>query len=305
MNSFEDLSSYFRNVDRSNERPLPTRRMQIIREIISNYNENVRLNNQQMMEYHQNMREILDMVRSFPDLQTRASSIPTPTSNRNTNRLHTTNIYPELSTLLYLLSNSIDYTTAERQTPTRTESLSRAQIQTATRNIHYTTDLSYNICPISLEDFVENEEICQIKHCGHIFREEALRNWFRRNVRCPVCRYDIRNYINTNRNHMNSNNDVSGNTRTNVVGSQYNTTESDSEDSESDEIIEPTNNSATIPPIPDTLSQNLTNILVDYINNHIGPNMQDLSGSFTHTFELPIFYYSDNSGYYFDSSNNT
>lgn len=195
MNTFDDLSSYFRNLDRSTERPLPTRRMQIMREIISNYNENVRLNNQQMMEYHQNMREILDMVRSFPDLQTRASSIPIPTSNRNTNRLHTTNIYPELSTLLYLLSNSIDYTTIERQQSQRTESLSRSQIQTATRNIHYTTDLSYNVCPISLEDFVENEEVCQIKQCGHIFKKNSIMRWFSAShVHCPVCRYDLRNY---------------------------------------------------------------------------------------------------------------
>jgi hypothetical protein len=196
MNTFDDLSSYFRNMDRSTERPLPARRMQIIREIISNYNENVRLNNQQMMEYHQNMREILDMVRSFPDLQTRASSIPVPTPSRNTNRLNTSNIYPELSTLLYLLSNSIDYNnTTERQTPPRNESLSRAQIQRATRNIHYTSDLSHNACPISLEDFVENEEVCQIKQCGHIFKKNSIMRWFSAShVHCPVCRYDLRNY---------------------------------------------------------------------------------------------------------------
>ena len=179
------------------------------------------------------------------------------------------------------------------------------EILNATELINYNHAAEYNnnTCPITLEEFNHGERICQIKHCGHIFREEALRNWFRRNVRCPVCRYDIRNYINTNRNNIHSNNDVSGNTRTNILGAHYDT-ESDSEDSENDEIIETNDNTTTMPPIPDTLSQNLTNILVDYINNHIGPNMQDISGSFTHTFELPIFYYSDNSGYYFDSSNN-
>jgi len=34
MNTFDDLSNYFRNLHRSVERPLPTRRMQILREII-------------------------------------------------------------------------------------------------------------------------------------------------------------------------------------------------------------------------------------------------------------------------------
>jgi len=179
------------------------------------------------------------------------------------------------------------------------------EILNATELINYNDSIEYNnnTCPITLEEFNHGERICQIKHCGHIFREEALRNWFRRNVRCPVCRYDIRNYINPNRNNNNLNNDLSENTRTNIVGEHYDT--SDSEDSENDEIIEPNDNRTTMPPIPDTLTQNLTNILVDYINNHVGPNMGDISGGFTHTFELPIFYYSDNSGYYFDNSGNS
>ncbi len=88
------------------------------------------------------------------------------------------------------------------------------------------------------------------------------------------------------------------------MGTQYDT--NDSEDSDNDdEIIEPFDTIDNMSPIPDTLTQNLTNILADYINNHVGPNMGDISGGFTHTFELPIFYYSDNSGYYFDNSGNS
>ena len=48
-------------------------------------------------------------------------------------------------------------------------------------------------CPITLDSFEEGEQICQIIHCGHCFSETAIKNWFRFNVRCPVCRYDIRN----------------------------------------------------------------------------------------------------------------
>ena len=55
------------------------------------------------------------------------------------------------------------------------------------------TDIN-NRCPITLEDFQENETVCQIKHCRHTFKEQSLRNWFQNNVRCPVCRYDIRDY---------------------------------------------------------------------------------------------------------------
>jgi hypothetical protein len=278
MNTFDDLSNYFRNLDRSAERPLPMRRMQIMREIISNYNENVRLNNQQMMEYHQNMREILDMVRSFPDLQTRASSIPIPTPSRNTNRLNTTNIYPELSTLLYLLSNRIDYTTTERQTPPRSESLSRAQIQTATRNIHYTSDLSYNVCPISLEDFVQNEEVCQIKHCGHIFKKNNIMRWFTAsNVHCPVCRYDLRNYREPS-NHTDeaSQEPISESTpeqrESNTTENNYNTTTSENRNTR----------------YVQDLSGIFTNLYEQlFLNNMMD---SDLSGNLVYTFEFPVYY---------------
>ena len=47
-------------------------------------------------------------------------------------------------------------------------------------------------CPISLENFNEEDEVCQIIYCGHIFNTGSLNQWFRNNVRCPVCRYDIR-----------------------------------------------------------------------------------------------------------------
>lgn len=50
-------------------------------------------------------------------------------------------------------------------------------------------------CPISLEDFTIGEELCEIRHCGHIFKWSALRSWFSRNSHCPVCRYDIRQYV--------------------------------------------------------------------------------------------------------------
>ena len=52
-------------------------------------------------------------------------------------------------------------------------------------------------CPITLEDFQFGELLCEIKHCRHVFKESALRNWFVRNRHCPVCRHDIRNSVST------------------------------------------------------------------------------------------------------------
>ena len=71
------------------------------------------------------------------------------------------------------------------------------QINNSTQIINYNRDMS-NIntsCPITLEDFQDGDVVRRIRHCGHTFHENAIQGWFRSNVRCPVCRYDIREYI--------------------------------------------------------------------------------------------------------------
>ena len=40
-----------------------------------------------------------------------------------------------------------------------------------------------------------DDEVAQIKKCKHIFTANQLNIWFQSNVKCPTCRYDIRNYI--------------------------------------------------------------------------------------------------------------
>ena len=60
------------------------------------------------------------------------------------------------------------------------------------------TDISDNYqqsCPIDLVPFSENDSILRIRHCKHIFREMNLRRHFRNSPNCPICRYDIRDYI--------------------------------------------------------------------------------------------------------------
>ena len=71
------------------------------------------------------------------------------------------------------------------------------QIENATnRTIFDTIDNPPNIsCPISLDRFENDDSVMVIRHCGHVFQTQSLQRWFRANVRCPVCRYDIRNYV--------------------------------------------------------------------------------------------------------------
>ena len=82
------------------------------------------------------------------------------------------------------------------------------QLQNASRTIRYgdiETPLS-ETCPISLERFETDEMVMQIIPCGHLFCQSQFQEWFENNVRCPVCRYDIRNYrSNTRTSNSNQN----------------------------------------------------------------------------------------------------
>lgn len=62
------------------------RNFQLIRDIVSSYNENARINNQYMLEYIQSMRDIIDYIRDmnnedviyYDQLRTREPTIPRP-----------------------------------------------------------------------------------------------------------------------------------------------------------------------------------------------------------------------------------
>jgi len=83
-----------------------------------------------------------------------------------------------------------------------------SQIDTATRNVLYRDIVSpiNNSCPISMDTFNDNQTVTIIRHCGHIFNTNEINTWFRSNCKCPVCRYDIRNYNPTNENSNSQNN---------------------------------------------------------------------------------------------------
>ena len=95
-----------------------------------------------------------------------------------------------------------------------------SQIETATRRVLYrdiATPIN-NSCPISMDTFNDNETVTIIRHCGHIFNIDELATWFQSNCRCPVCRYDIRNFnrnisslSNEERNNNDLIHDISGN----------------------------------------------------------------------------------------------
>jgi hypothetical protein len=73
-------------------------------------------------------------------------------------------------------------------------------LNSATRAYRYSdiiTPINSN-CPITLERFENNSDVTMLLGCGHIFTTPSITSWFTSNVRCPVCRYDIRDYIHPN-----------------------------------------------------------------------------------------------------------
>lgn len=51
-----------------------------------------------------------------------------------------------------------------------------------------------DICPISLEHFIENEEVVKLNGCSHMFKKSLISNWIsRNNLFCPVCRRVLSN----------------------------------------------------------------------------------------------------------------
>jgi hypothetical protein len=72
----------------------------------------------------------------------------------------------------------------------------QSQIESATRRVRY-CDIMRPIntsCPITMDEFNDTDMVTVIRHCGHTFHTDNIMNWFRSNCRCPVCRYDIREY---------------------------------------------------------------------------------------------------------------
>lgn len=141
------------------------------------------------------------------------------------------------------------------------------QLNNALENITYNvSEQNSSTCPITLEEFVEGDSIRRIKHCGHIFSTPAINSWFNRHVRCPVCRYDIREYITQNVV------DVSANTIDNEQ-EQEQEQEDAGEQQPSDILVQ-------------AITNEITSLFENFANNMlVNP---DSSNNFVYHFDIPV-----------------
>lgn len=156
------------------------------------YQRNIRDYGDNIREYNQNMTNYLNMIaqqntNNYPNLSRRnnVANISSPQNVFSPLSLRSLWRYVDLIPEAHLHEDVVVFPSA-------------THIDLATETIQYTRELPHSSCPITLEPFHEGEQICRIIHCGHIFKETSIREWFQRNVRCPVCRYDIRTFSPTN-----------------------------------------------------------------------------------------------------------
>jgi len=53
------------------------------------------------------------------------------------------------------------------------------------------------VCAICQEGMASGTEARSLNACDHMFHTGCIDTWFQRNVRCPVCRHDIRDIVET------------------------------------------------------------------------------------------------------------
>lgn len=280
---------------------------EVLREIMSNYNTNMR-------NYQDNIRVCLEIVDSlehhnslhrrsvFEDLRQRnGPGMRAPEQQRPTNTtipqgrpsanplVWNTYTYPILPTSRETIFNR----TIRATIPTNFQDVivrpTYEEVLNATQDILFNrqNDNLNTSCPITLEEFRNGDLLTQIRQCGHIFSQSAIQNWFSRNVRCPVCRYDIRTRLSR---------DISGNTPADLSG---NLIEEDgsSEDEELENNNQENGSPDDVEELINTLTDNISNIIQNYVNSTDLSNVTRTGlETNVYSFEIPLNFYTDSSG---------
>ena len=116
----------------------------------------------------------------------------------------------------------------------------QTQIEAATRHVRYSDIVSpkNRSCPIVMEEFNDNDMVTVIRHCGHIFNTDELNRWFSSNCKCPVCRYDIRNYNSTaSSEFFNNGNQTSVNSESSTLNNNNHNNQNSSSSREEERLI--------------------------------------------------------------------
>jgi hypothetical protein len=203
----------------------------ILNSIVSNYNYNYNSNSNHNLNRiidnlitanNEIMRNILNL--SNTNTNTNTNTILNNNRHQNSNRQQN-NRHQNSNRQQGLRNNNLSNSTSAQNSDSLINNIiysflepiviypTQAQIELATRVVRFGDIIRplNTACPITLENFNENDQVLVIRHCSHIFSNTGLTSWFRSNCRCPVCRYDIRNQVTNNITDLSSNLDLSSN----------------------------------------------------------------------------------------------
>ena len=241
-------------------------------DISNNYVNNV---HSSMNSYHTNMHDYNDNMRRYlhiiEDIYYRDNDFyVNPTGFTNLRNTNTRSVLPIFNTFIRQYLRNRDEGNTFRHIyedvvvrPTAT------QIENATDTVMFDeSDDNHNTsCPITLEVFRQGEELCSIRHCSHLFKREALMDWFRRNVRCPVCRYDIRDYV-----------------------SPSYTEDANEFDQLAQELIDESREESPHPRSTNEITSLVTNTIRSFVNRELNnlPRHLNNAAELIYTFDIPI-----------------
>lgn len=176
-------------------------------------------------------------------------------TNRTTSSNISRNIIQQtlLRNLIMRIPSNNNLSSTSNQIP------SREQIQRETNRIQF-GEIQNPIntsCPITHVDFNENDYVLQINHCGHIFSENSLMEWFNRNNCCPLCRYSI----SENNNSSNNADNETGNTNDSFSQNNDSTTTGNLENNNTSNSLNSSNN----------INNNINNLLNQTRRLNISP----------------------------------
>jgi len=167
--------------------------IEVISDLIYEYTHNIR-------DYNTNIRSIISLIENHQTRINQPSPAPVVAPRPRRSRNDTTTRTDPLRNNLFMsffsaipINQDVGLTTEPN--PLTREEIARSTITYGFILSERNPDASGNVCPISLEHFQEGDVICEIRGCRHKFKRPLLMNWLRRNSRCPVCRYELRSYV--------------------------------------------------------------------------------------------------------------
>jgi hypothetical protein len=267
-----------RNNNNTNTNAIRTQTAEILRENMTAFHQNFAAYNQNMRDYNQNFRMMLEMFQSVrPVSNPSLVNARTYTTLPRHDNLYTTtrgrmtgNYMSPIENLIYstIVNGLLPYNES-----TEEERLTTEQISSLTRDIPYTSDMSHTTCHICQEEFEENEIVCQIIGCSHIFHKPELLRWLQTSNSCPVCRLDLTPNRQTNENTNTNNARRTNRTQARNTMNVPNTSQP----------REPSRN------IPTHNTQNVEQSLTDIFTNLLSsvPTI-DSSGNIVYTFDFPL-----------------